>query len=258
MTDTLSGYFPGGHWLAPIVYVIVAGFVGSLARGFSGFGGALIFMPLASAAVGPQRGAPILLVVDGIIQLGLLKNAWRQAHRREVGIMALGALVGIPLGASLLTRLDPTNLRWGISVLILTMLVLLISGWRYHGRPSARVTIGVGFAAGFLSGVAQAAGPPVVAYWLGGQTSPVMVRANIILFFFFTSVVASLSYLVAGLFGVHVLVLAAITAPGYALGMFVGTRIFNLASELMFRRICFCLIAAAAIISLPMLDSILR
>jgi uncharacterized membrane protein YfcA len=258
MTDSLSSYFPGGHWLAPIIYLIVAGFVGSLARGFSGFGGALIFMPLASAAVGPQLGAPILLVVDGIIQFGLLKNAWRQAYRREVAVMALGALVGIPLGASLLTHLDPTDLRWGISILTLAMLVLLMSGWRYHGRPTTRVTIGVGFAAGFLSGIAQAAGPPVVAYWLGGQTSPVMVRANIILFFFCTSVVASLSYLVAGLFGVHVLVLAAITAPGYALGMYAGTRMFGLASELMFRRICFGLIAAAAIISLPMLDSILR
>jgi uncharacterized protein len=258
MTDTLSGYFPGGQWLGPILYLIVAGFLASLARGFSGFGGALIFMPLASAAVGPQLGAPILLAVDSVIQVGLLKNAWRQANRREVGIMSIGALVGIPLGTSLLTHLDPTQLRWGISVLILAMLVLLISGWRYHGRPTPRVTVGVGFAAGFLSGVAQAAGPPVVAYWLGGQTSPTMVRANIILFFLFTSVVASLSYLVAGLFSIHVLVLAAITAPGYALGMYVGTRIFSLASELLFRRICFCLIAAAAIISLPMLDSILR
>lgn len=258
MTDTLSSYFPGGHWLGPILYLIGAGFLASLARGFSGFGGALIFMPLASAAVGPQLGAPILLAVDSVIQVGLLKNAWHRANRREVAIMSIGALVGIPLGASLLTHLDPTQLRWGISVLILAMLVLLISGWRYHGRPTPRVTVGVGFAAGFLSGVAQAAGPPVVAYWLGGQTSPVMVRANIILFFLFTSVVASLSYLVAGLFGIHVLVLAAITAPSYALGMYLGSRMFGLASDLMFRRICFCLIAAAAIISLPMLDSILR
>jgi uncharacterized protein len=258
MTTSLGTYFPGNHWLGPVLYLIVAGFVGSLARGFSGFGGSLIFMPLASAAVGPQVGAPILLVVDGIIQLGLMKNAWRQAHRREVAIMAAGALIGIPLGALALTQLDPTSLRWGIGILTLAMLALLMSGWRYHGRPTPRVTVGVGFAAGFLSGVAQAAGPPVVAYWLGGQTSPVMVRANIILFFFCTSVVASLSYLAAGLFDLEVLVLAAVTAPGYAIGMLIGSHMFGIASERTFRRICFGLIAAAAIISLPMLDPILR
>ncbi|HEV8390412.1 MAG TPA: sulfite exporter TauE/SafE family protein [Dongiaceae bacterium] len=258
MSGQISGYFPDGHWQGPVIYLVVAGFLASLARGFSGFGGALIFMPLASAAVGPQIGAPILLVVDGIIQVGLLRNAWRQARRREVAIMGLGALVGIPLGTLLLTHLDPTGLRWFIAILILAMLALLMSGWRYHGRPTPRVTLGVGLAAGFLSGVAQAAGPPVVAYWLGGQTAPVTIRANIILFFLCTSVVASASYLVAGLFGREVLLLSAITAPGYALGMYLGTRMFGLASELMFRRICFGLIAAAALISLPVLDSILR
>ena len=167
-------------------------------------------------------------------------------------------MFGIPISAAMLKHLDPTGVRWGICVLILFMLALLISGWRYHGTPTPRVTFGVGVITGFLSGVAQAAGPPVVAYWLGGQTAPAMVRANIILLFFCTSVVASLSYLVAGLFDWHVLVLSAITAPGYMLGMFLGSRMFGLASEGMFRRICFGLIAAAAIISLPVLDSVLR
>lgn len=258
MIDHLAAYFADGHRLGPIVYLVVAGFIASLARGFSGFGGALIFMPLASAAVGPQAAAPILLAADSVLQFGMLKNAWRQARRREVAIMALGALVGIPLGALALTRLDPISLRWAISILSLIMLALLMSGWRYHGNPRPRITVCVGFIAGFCSGSVQAGGPPVVAYWLGGQTSPTMVRANIILFFFCTSVVATISYIVAGLFGFDVLVLAAITAPGYALGMFLGSRMFTLASERMFRRICFGLIAAAAIISLPMLDSVLR
>jgi uncharacterized membrane protein YfcA len=258
MTAALSSYFPGGHWIVSALYLAAAAFIGSLARGFSGFGSALIFMPLASAAVEPQAGAPILLAVDGIVQLGLMRNAWRHARRREVAVMAAGALVGIPLGALALIHVDPTGLRWGISILILAMLALLISGWRYHGSPTPRTTAGVGIIAGFCSGVAQAAGPLVVAYWLGGETSPAMARANIILFFFCTSVLAGLSYLVAGLFDARVLVLAAVTAPGYALGMFIGSRMFGIVSERMFRRICLGLIAAAAIVSLPILDPVLR
>jgi uncharacterized membrane protein YfcA len=246
------------HSTSALILLIAAAFVASLARGFSGFGGALIFVPLASAAVGPQMAAPILLVIDGIAQLALLKNAWREANRREVGIMAAGALVGIPLGAGILADVDATTLRWAIAVLIVAMLALLISGWRYHGRPSTSTTVGVGFAAGILSGAVQAAGPPVVAYWLGGSSSVLTVRANIILFFFCTSVVASVSYLVTGLLGPGVLLLSALTVPGYALGMFLGTRMFGLASDAMFRRVCFMLIAAAAVISLPVLDAVLR
>ena len=246
------------HSAAALSLLVAIAFIASLARGFSGFGGALIFVPVASAAVGPQAAAPILLVIDGIVQFALLKNAWREANRREVAIMATGALVGIPLGAIILRFVDPILLRWAIAILILAMLALLVSGWRYHGRPTAPTTVGVGFAAGILSGAVQAAGPPVVAYWLGGSSSPSMVRANIILFFFCTSVVASLSYFATGLLGFDVLLLAAITALPYAFGMFLGTRMFGLASERLFRRICLSLIAAAALISLPILDPVLR
>lgn len=254
MIDALRAH----HSPAALIMLAAAAFIAALARGFSGFGGALIFVPLASAAVGPQVAAPILMAIDGIAQLALLKNAWRQANRREVGIMALGALAGIPLGALALAYVDATALRWAIVALVVALLALLISGWRYHGQPNVPTTVGVGFSAGLLSGAIQAAGPPVVAYWLGGSHSALTVRANIILFFFCTSVVACVSYLATGLLGLDVLLLSALTVPGYALGMFLGTRMFGLASELMFRRVCFGLIAAAAVISLPVLDPVLR
>lgn len=241
-----------------LAFLAAAAFVASLARGFSGFGGALIFVPLASAAVGPQAAAPILLLIDGAAQLALLKAAWRGADRREVAVMAAGALLGIPLGAAILAHVDPMALRWAIAALIVAMLALLISGWRYHGRPTSAATASVGFAAGILSGAVQAGGPPVVAYWLGGSTSAPMVRANIILFFFCTSVVAAISYLAAGLLGLDVLLLAGLTVPFYAFGMYLGTRMFGLASERAFRRICLALIAGAALVSLPALDPILR
>jgi uncharacterized protein len=250
---TLAQYSHGA-----LLFLVAASFIASLARGFSGFGGALIFVPLASAAVGPQAAAPILLVIDGIAQLALMKGAWRQSSRREVAVMAAGALAGIPLGVATLKYVDAAALRWAIAGLIIAMLALLVSGWRYRGQPRAATTVGVGFAAGILSGAVQAGGPPVVAYWLGGAGSAITVRANIILFFFCTSVVACISYLVTGLLNLDVLVLSAITAPGYALGMFLGTRMFGLADERTFRRACYLLIAGAAIVSLPALDGVLR
>lgn len=246
------------HSTGALLFLVVASFIAALARGFSGFGGALIFVPLASAAVGPQAAAPILLVIDGIAQLALLKGAWRQAGRREVAIMALGALGGIPLGVVILKYVDATALRWSIAALIAAMLALLISGWRYRGRPRPATTVSVGFAAGILSGAVQAAGPPVVAYWLGGASAPATVRANIILFFFCTSVIACISYLATGLLGLDVLLLSAVTAPAYALGMFLGTRMFGLADEETFRRACYLLIAGAAVVSLPVLDGVVR
>jgi uncharacterized membrane protein YfcA len=55
-----------------------------------------------------------------------------------------------------------------------------------------------------------------------------------------------------------VLLLATLTAPFYALGMYLGTRMFGLTSERLFRRICLVLIAAAALVSLPVFDTLMR
>lgn len=254
MNDTLFA----GQPIWPLVYLGAIAFIAALARGFSGFGGALIFVPLASAVFGPQVAAPILMLVDGVLQLSLMKNAWQLARRGEAGIMALGALAGIPLGVLALKHLDPVVLRWGISGLTVAMLALLVSGWRYHGAPKPPITIGVGFVSGLLSGAIQAGGPPVVAYWLGGGNAAATMRANIILFFFCTSLASGITYLVAGLLDSGVLLLTLVAAPGYALGLYLGTRMFNLASERSFRRACYLLIAAAALVSLPALDSVLR
>jgi len=46
--------------------------------------------------------------------------------------------------------------------------------------------------------------------------------------------------------------LAALVAPAYALGLFAGSRAFHLASPEVFRRLCFALIAASVLTSLPL------
>ena len=44
----------------------------------------------------------------------------------------------------------------------------------------------------------------------------------------------------------------------FALGTVIGARLFRVVPTLLFRRICYALIAAAALLSLPVLDPILR
>jgi uncharacterized membrane protein YfcA len=243
---------------AQLVFLLAAAFAGGLARGFSGFGSALIFIPLASAAIGPQVAVPLLMVTDGIMTVGLIPPAFRLADRRNVLIMALGAVIGVPVGVYLLTHLDPLTIRWAIVVLVVLLLALLVSGWRHNGRPKAPFTVLVGMFSGLFSGVAQVGGPPVLAYWLGGPTRAPAVRANIILYFAASAVLTATGYFWSGLITVEVLTLAAIVAPLYGVGVWFGSRMFGIASEQVFRRICYLMIAFAAIVSMPVLDGILH
>jgi uncharacterized membrane protein YfcA len=241
-----------------VAFLIVAALAAGLARGFSGFGAALIFVPLASAIVGPQVAVPLLMVVDGVMTVGLIPGALRKADRRDVLTMTLGAVFGVPAGVYLLSTLDPSTIRWAIVVVVVILLALLMSGWRYHGRPKPPLTVFVGLLAGFFSGVAQIGGPPVVAYWLGGAIPAMIVRANIILYFAISTVLSAIGYVWGGLITVQILILALTTAPLYGLGVWLGSRMFGLVSERTFRGICYAMIAAAALTSMPILDNLLR
>jgi uncharacterized membrane protein YfcA len=243
---------------ASLAFILITAFVAGLARGFSGFGSALIFIPLVSSIISAKLASPLLLVIDFIAAAPLIPNGWRHADRRDVGTMLLGTLIGVPIGTWALTQIDALAVRWMIVALIVPMLALLMSGWRYRGTPTAALTASVGALAGFFNGVAQVGGPPIVLYWLRDATVARVVRANIILFFAVSSVFTTISYLIGGVLTTAVVGLAVLSGPAFCIGLWLGSQMFGLASEETFRRICYALIALAALISLPLFDGVLR
>ncbi len=241
-----------------LLILVVTAFIAGLARGFSGFGSALIFMPLASSVIGAQIASPLLLLIDFLTTLTLIPNAAKRADKRDVSIISVGALIGIPLGTMVLALADPLLVRWIIALLIISLLVLLMSGWRFHGKPTIPLTISVGFTGGFFGGLAQAGGPPVVLYWLRESAVAAVTRANIILYFAIGDVLILISYFFGGLWTATVVGLAVVTGPLFGLGLWIGSKLFGVASDATFRRICYALIAVSAVIGLPLFDSLFR
>jgi uncharacterized membrane protein YfcA len=172
--------------------------------------------------------------------------------------MVLGALVGVPVGTWLLSRLDPVTTRWIISGFVLALLMLLVSGWRYRGREHAAISIGVGGLSGFCSGLAQTGGPPIVGYWLGRPIGSSIARANILLFFGASDFFSLVSYAVTGLITLESIRFSLLVGPVYGLGVGFGASLFGRASDKLFRTICYAMIALAVIIGLPLLDGVLR
>jgi uncharacterized protein len=254
----LASLIPDGVGLNAAIAICAIAFVSGTARGFSGFGSALIFMPLASSMASPRLVASLLLVIDFIAAAPLLPNAWRHADRKATAGMAAGALVGVPIGTWCLSQFDPVTTRWIISCFVGALLLLLLSGWRYRGKDHPALSVAVGGLSGFTSGLAQTGGPTIVGYWLGRPIAPVIARANIFLFFGASDFFSLVSYLVAGLISADSIRLALLVGPVYAIGVWFGTKLFGRASESVFRSICYALIAAAAIIGLPALDGVLR
>src|SRR6201985_756288 len=130
----LSDLIPAGGGIGAAIAICGIAFVSGTARGFSGFGFALIFMPLASSIAAPRLVAALLLIIDLVAAAPLAPNAWRHADRKATAIIVAGALVGVPIGTYFLSRLDPVTTRWIISCFVGALLVLLLSGWGHRGH----------------------------------------------------------------------------------------------------------------------------
>jgi hypothetical protein len=255
---SLASLIPAGVSHNAAIAICVIAFVSGTARGFSGFGSALIFMPLASSMAAPRLVAAVLLVIDFVAATPLVLNAWRQADRKATAVMVVGALIGVPIGTYFLSRLDPLTTRWIISGFVGALLLLLLSGWRYRGKDYAAISVGIGGLAGFCSGLAQTGGPPIVGYWLGRPILPAIARANILLFFAASDFFSVVSYAAAGLVTADSIRFSLLAGPVYGAGVWFGAQWFGRASEALFRAICYALIATAVIIGLPALDGVLR
>src|SRR5258707_6850026 len=147
---SLASLIPAGVSINAAIAICGIAFVSGIARGFSGFGSALIFMPLASSIAGPRLVAALLLIIDFVAAAPLVPNAWKHADRRATAVMVLGALVGVPIGTYFLSRLDPVATRWIISGFVFALLLLLLSGWRYRGKDHPAIAVGIGGLVGVL------------------------------------------------------------------------------------------------------------
>lgn len=239
-------------------WLLAAAFAAGLARGFSGFGTALIFVPLASIALGPQRAVPLMLAIDLFAIAALTPGAWRTGDRRAVGLIAVGVAIGLPLGTYALVSVDATTLRWVIAALIAAMLALVVSGWRFRSAPGRVATIGVGVASGAMSGIAMSGGPPVMAYMLGLDAGAARIRAAFALFLCANGIIAAASFALAGLLGTWLVGPMLLTLPAYGSAIWLGARMFRHASEQAFRRASYAMIAGSVLLSLPLLDALLR
>lgn len=243
---------------APLMLAALAGaFLAGLARGFSGFGSGLIFMPIASAALGPKVAVAALLVFDFIVAgLPVMRN-FDTARARMLLPIAIAISAFIPVGGWVAANGNPEMIRWGLSGVVFAALALITAGLKWHGRETFLVAAMVGMLSGFLGGLAALSGIVVVIYWLARDITPSDLRANMFTLALLTTVVTTATYLWNGMLTPHVFRVAVLMLVPYLAGAWIGTSVFHLASPLTFRRIVYAMILFSGVIGLPVFDSLL-
>ncbi len=252
MDEAFWIYLTGERYL----WLVGAAALAGLVRGFSGFGAAMIFIPLASVLDRPDVAVPLLFLVDSIATLHITLPSFRRCCWSEILPLTAGATLTIPLGVLLLVSVDPEAMRWAISLLILLAVAALASGWRLQRSLPLVGTAAVGGLTGLSGGAASLSGPPLVLFWLGRRSGAAQVRDNIYAIFGLMSVVTGITLWMNGLLTQSVLSEVLYLLPVYALAIVTGARLFRLASEALYRRLALALCALVTLASLPVWQEI--
>jgi uncharacterized membrane protein YfcA len=233
------------------VWAAIAAALAGLVRGFSGFGGALTFIPLAAMAYEPRVAIIGVWIADLLAAAPFVPYHLKRAAWSEMRWLFLGTLIALPPGVWVLANADPTPLRWALCLFVLACTAALASGWRYRGRPRPMTSGLVGAVAGFCNGSVGIGGPPVVLFWLAGQNSAAQARSNIFAYLLLVTIVAFGLYGWQGIFAMPIVTFGIALTPFYMGALKLGDILFRHGSEALFRRTAFALCGAAGVLGLP-------
>ncbi len=141
-------------------------FLAYLVRGISGFGSALVAVPLLAHFLPLTFVVPWMVVMDTVAALVLARSGQRGGHVRwsEIGWMVPASLLGVVIGIGLLVNVDRAPLLVALGILVVSFGLRQLLG--LHGeRPVSRWwALPAGILGGGIGALFATGGPPLVIY----------------------------------------------------------------------------------------------
>ena len=233
-----------------IILVLAAVFVAGFVRGYTGFGSALIVVPVLAYVFGPREAVVMHSVIELPVILGLLPAAVRSAQRNVALPMMAMLSVTVPIGALILTFIDPAILKIIISVVVLMMVALLTVQRQITALLGRGGTIAGGAVGGLVQGSTGTGGPPIVTALIARGDNPDSTRGNIIAVMS-TVIFSSLVWFsVFGLISWEVLVIGTLVSPLCLFATLAGSRAFRLGGGRSHRNVTLAILALTALLTI--------
>jgi uncharacterized membrane protein YfcA len=179
-------------------------FVAGLLYAVSGFGFAVVAAPLFLLFLDPGRAVQLVIIISTALSIAVVRGLLPAIAPWLLLRLALGSLVGLPLGLVAFRHADPILVRAAAGATIFGFAVLMAVSRRWSGQLGERkhwtafaMSPGLDLAAG-ASGIAAALvgtpGPPVLIYLLLAGAAARTVRATLLAFFALSYAVTLVSH----------------------------------------------------------------
>ena len=220
-----------------------------MAKGLTGFGGALVMAPLCSLLIGVADTGVLIVLVHAATSL----QGWREwkalTNWRAVAPLGIVAVLCAGMCARAFAHVDVHAARRLLACVVLAVTAMHVAGWRWRHDGGWMPTLGAGLASGALTALAGLGGPPAF-YYFAGSADGASLRANLLGFFalLFGGSVVALA-LEGRVSPAHIATVVWLL-PAFASGAFVGERVGSRLPTRGFDRAVAALLFASGIVAL--------
>lgn len=213
-------------------------FFAFLTRALTGFGSALISVPLLALLFELKFVVPLESVLEVGFTLLLIRKVYPDIHKPTLLPMIGGAVLGTLLGTYLLRTLGDVFLKRALGVFILLFAVYFWKEDRAEGSKNLSAYWGIlaGAGGGVLGGLFGTSGPPFVAYLAYKLKEKEVLRATLIGMFAVDYTWRTAVFAFSGLISADLLFFALCLAPALVLGTILGQVIHLRVTERQFRK----------------------
>jgi len=230
-------------YLAAVPAVLLAG----ISKGGFGGGLAMLGVPVMSLVIpAPQAAAimlPILCLMD-LVGVGAYRKTW---HRKNLLIMACGAIIGIGVGMFTFRMFNDATIKIMVGGVALAFTLnhwFGTAGKKQATGPNVVKGMFWGAIAGFTSFLAHAGGPPANAYLLPQRMDKTLFVGTMVMMFTAVNYAKLIPYWWLGLLPVGNLTVSLILCPLAPVGVLLGVWLHDKISPTWFYRLCYVFLFA--------------
>ncbi len=252
MIDALNTWLSTHAGLALLPFLSICLIVAGAAffRGLTGFGYAILSVPLVSLVATPTVAVLMAILMQLIIGPFGVRQARGIIDVPMVAKIAAIACLTTPLGLWLLDIVSADVARLIITAIAIgSFLAFMMKRPQTLNVSPLHITL-VGIISGLLNGFAAMPGPPVVLHFVRKQVPPAVSRGSMITIFFATAAMATLVAFWRNMVDIQLLALTALTCPLMIGGNHLGSKYFGAVSEPVWRGFVMVLLAIAAVVAL--------
>ncbi len=222
--------------------VALAAFFAAFTGAVTGFGSALVGMPLLAQILPVQVAAPLMAVISLCINSSMLVIQ-RQAFRwQAVWQLILAAIIGIPVGILLVSTLSEQVV---LTILGVLLIAYAVYAWVTPRLPELKHPIWkyvFGFFSGVLGGAYNVGGPPAVVYASSKGWEASEFRSNLQALFLVENIVILAGHAWAGNYTTRVLGYLPYAIPALAAGIVLGVFLDRFIPDKLFRKMVLILL----------------